>query len=137
MGAVLAFELPAATEHELLRSSDGAVVGRVMRYRRDVTGLVRVSSQWANGPGALLRVTIEVENTTDWFPEAIDRDAMLRRALVAPCTTVVRGIPSEVALEPQEDPIPRVSAVNLDSENFANPPVSPASTWRAASPAQQ
>ena len=28
-------------------------------------------------------------------------------------------------------------AVNLGSENLAKPPVSPASTWRAGSPAQQ
>lgn len=39
----------------------------------------------------------------------------LRRVLIAPCTTTVRGLPSEVALEPSEDPIPRASAVNLDS----------------------
>jgi mRNA interferase MazF len=48
----------------------------------------------------------------------LSRDAAilrLRRALVAPCTTTIRGIPSEVRLEPPEDPIPRLSAVNLDS----------------------
>lgn len=39
----------------------------------------------------------------------------LRRALVAPCTTTIRGLPSEVILHPGEDPIPRPSAVNLDS----------------------
>ena len=39
----------------------------------------------------------------------------LRRAVIAPCTTTIRGLPSEVVLEPAEDPIPRVSAVNLDS----------------------
>jgi mRNA interferase MazF len=39
----------------------------------------------------------------------------LRRALVAPCTTTVRGLASEVLLEPGEDPVPRRSAVNLDS----------------------
>jgi len=39
----------------------------------------------------------------------------LGRALVAPCTTTVRGIPSEVVLEPVDDPVPRRSAVNLDS----------------------
>jgi mRNA interferase MazF len=39
----------------------------------------------------------------------------LRRALVAPCTTNVRGLPSEVVLEPGEDPVPRRSAANLDS----------------------
>ncbi len=48
----------------------------------------------------------------------LSRDAAiprLRRALVGPCTTTIRGIPSEVVLEPGEDPIPRASAVNLDS----------------------
>ena len=39
----------------------------------------------------------------------------LRRALVAPCTTTIRGLPSKVVLDPAEDPIPRQSAVNLDS----------------------
>ena len=39
----------------------------------------------------------------------------MRRALIGPCTTTVRGIPSEVLLEPAEDPIPRISVVNLDS----------------------
>ena len=39
----------------------------------------------------------------------------LRRALVGPCTTTIRGIPSEVLLEPGEDPIPLASVVNLDS----------------------
>jgi mRNA interferase MazF len=39
----------------------------------------------------------------------------LRRALVAPCTTTIRGLPSEVLLDPNEDPVPRPSAVNLDS----------------------
>jgi mRNA interferase MazF len=39
----------------------------------------------------------------------------LRRTLVAPCTTTIRGLASEVPLEPEDDPIPRRSAVNLDS----------------------
>src|SRR3954452_13412498 len=48
----------------------------------------------------------------------LSRDAAiprLRRVLVAPCTTTVRGLPSEVVLEPGDDPVPRLSAVNLDS----------------------
>ncbi len=48
----------------------------------------------------------------------LSRDAAiprLGRAIVAPCTTTVRGLPSEVLLEPGDDPIPRTSAVNLDS----------------------
>lgn len=39
----------------------------------------------------------------------------LRRSLIAPCTTTIRGLPSEVVLEPGTDPISRASAVNLDS----------------------
>jgi mRNA interferase MazF len=39
----------------------------------------------------------------------------LRRVLVAPCTTTIRSLPSEVVLEPGDDPVPRHSAVNLDS----------------------
>jgi mRNA interferase MazF len=48
----------------------------------------------------------------------LSRDAAiprLRRALIGPCTTTVRDIPTEVLLEPPDDPIPLVSVVNLDS----------------------
>ncbi len=48
----------------------------------------------------------------------LSRDAVIprhRRALVAPCTTTIRGLVSEVLLEPGEDPVPRQSVVNLDS----------------------
>lgn len=43
---------------------------------------------------------------------ALDR---LRTAIVAPCTTTIRGLPTEVVLEPGDDPVPLLSAVNLDS----------------------
>ena len=48
----------------------------------------------------------------------LSRDAAiprLRRALIAPCTTTIRALASEVPLEPGEDPIPLRSAINLDS----------------------
>ena len=48
----------------------------------------------------------------------LSRDAAiprLRRALVAPCTSTIRGLASEVLLEPHDDPVPLRSAVNLDS----------------------
>ena len=48
----------------------------------------------------------------------LSRDAAiprLGRTLVAPCTTIVRSLPSEVILEPGDDPVPRTTAVNLDS----------------------
>lgn len=48
----------------------------------------------------------------------LSRDAAtvrLGRTLIGPCTTAVRGLASEVVLEPGNDPVPRRSAVNLDS----------------------
>lgn len=48
----------------------------------------------------------------------LSRDAVIprhRRALVAPCTTTIRGLVSEVSLEPGDDPVPRRCVVNLDS----------------------
>ena len=39
----------------------------------------------------------------------------LRRTLIGPCTTTIRGLASEVVLEPDEDPVPRRCAINLDS----------------------
>lgn len=41
--------------------------------------------------------------------------ARLRRTLIAPCTTTIRHLPSEVILEPGDDPIGQRCAVNLDS----------------------
>lgn len=53
----------------------------------------------------------------------LSRDAAiprLRRTIAAPCTTTIRDLVSEVLLLPGVDPIPRRSAVNLDSvENVA------------------
>lgn len=48
----------------------------------------------------------------------ISRDAAiprLRRTLIAPCTTTIRKLASEVSLEPGEDPVPRRCVANLDS----------------------
>ncbi len=48
----------------------------------------------------------------------LSRDAAIpriRRTLVAPCTTTIRGLASEVVVEPADDPVPRRSSINLDS----------------------
>lgn len=41
--------------------------------------------------------------------------AGLRRPLVAACTTTVRGLPTEVALDPATDPVVRHCVVALDA----------------------
>ncbi len=48
----------------------------------------------------------------------LSRDAAiprLGRTLIAPCTTTVRNLASEVVVDPSDDPVPRRSAINLDS----------------------
>lgn len=48
----------------------------------------------------------------------LSRDAAiprLRRAMVAPCTTNIRDLASEVPLDPAGDPVPQRCVANLDS----------------------
>ena len=48
----------------------------------------------------------------------LSRDAAiprLRRVMIVPCTTTIRGLPSEVHLEPGHDPVPQPCAVNTDT----------------------
>ncbi len=79
-------------------------------------------------PGGECHVTLLPGRGDVWWSEVpeigrrpvvvLSRDAAiprLRRALVAPCTTTIRGLATEVVLEPGEDPVPRACAVNLDS----------------------
>lgn len=76
--------------------------------RLDVNGVPTRGEVWWCEPPDIGRRPVVV----------LSRDAAisrLRRTLVAPCTTNVRGLPSEVVLEPAEDPVPKRSAVNLDS----------------------
>ena len=53
----------------------------------------------------------------------LSRDSALDRlttAIVAPCTKTVRGLESEVVLEPGDDPVRMPSAVNLDSVHLVS-----------------
>ena len=48
----------------------------------------------------------------------LSRDAAiprLKRTLVAPCTTTIRRLASEVVVVPADDPGPRRSSINIDS----------------------
>jgi mRNA interferase MazF len=73
-----------------------------------VTALPRRGEVWWCEPPEIGRRPVVVLSRDAAIPS-------LRRALVAPCTTTIRGLASEVVLEPGEDPVPRPSAVNLDA----------------------
>jgi hydrogenase maturation protease len=78
-----AFELAAGREVELLRDHRGVVVGRLVRRREQVTGLVEIGVEHVEG--RLLRLRVTVENTTrlSTVETAADRDTVMRRSLVA------------------------------------------------------
>lgn len=78
------------------------------RGRRVVNDLPRHGELWWCEPPEIGRRPVVVLSRDAAIPR-------LRRSLVAPCTTTIRGLPSEVVLEPGEDPIARRTAVNLDS----------------------
>lgn len=71
------------------------------------TAPLRGEVWWCEPPGIGRRPVVVLSRDA-----AIPR---LGRALVGPCTTTIRGLASEVVLEPGDDPVPRLSAVNLDS----------------------
>lgn len=71
-----------------------------------MTSLHRGEVWWADVPGDSVRPVLVL--TRERFVEYLDP------VLVAPLTTAVRGIPTEVALGPG-DGVPRRSAVNLDN----------------------
>ncbi len=62
----------------------------------------------------------------------LSRDAAiprLRRVLVAPCTTTVRGLPSEVVLEPDEDPVRRCGLRSTSTRSRASRWARSSSAW--------
>jgi hypothetical protein len=80
---VRSFTLPAGDDVEVLRDHRGTIVGRATRRREEVGGLVRVSTSCAADDSPLLKVTVTVENTTQWDSSSADRDTAMRRSLVA------------------------------------------------------
>jgi hypothetical protein len=80
---VQVFSFPAGEEIELIRGSDGSVVGRFIRHREPVEGVARIV---VSRPGASLpyrKVAVTVENTTAWSGTGRHRDDAMGRSLIA------------------------------------------------------
>ncbi|PNE37501.1 hypothetical protein [Streptomyces noursei] len=84
-GVTVPFSRPAGEETEPVHDADGRPVGRLVRRREEIRGVLRLTAQEIEGPYAVLRLTATVENTNGWAPDpaADDRDAALPRSLVA------------------------------------------------------
>ncbi|WP_030293716.1 hypothetical protein [Streptomyces katrae] len=87
----LPFVRPAREETEPVLGADGGVVGRLVRRTERADGVLRLRAEQLAGPYRAFKLTVVVENTSDWTPgaegadgaDAADRDAALPRSLVA------------------------------------------------------
>ena len=75
--------LPAADSIELLRDHRGDIVGRAVRRREHIDGLVRTSIRKADESGHFVKVSVAIENTTAWSDDGASRDMAMRRSLIA------------------------------------------------------
>ncbi len=96
------FTLDAGDSVEVLRGSVGETIGRAIRRCEHVAGVVRITTSWADGDGALLKVSITIENTTDWHETGADRETAMLRSLIAVHTLLAVDDGSFVSLlEPE------------------------------------
>jgi hypothetical protein len=110
----LAVHFTAGTDEEVLRVTSGEVVGRAIRRREAVDGLVRVHTRWAEDRGALLQVTVTVENTSRWDGPAA-RDDVMRHSLVAVHTLLALDDGEFISLlDPPESARPAASTCAND-----------------------
>jgi hypothetical protein len=64
--------------------ADGTVVGRLVRHREPLRGVLRLSAQLLDGPYGAVRLRADLANTSPWVPgPAADRAEAVRHALVA------------------------------------------------------
>jgi hypothetical protein len=77
------FGFPERTDVELIRLAEGTVAGRLVRRREPVEGRVRITLGSADDTNTLVKVTVEVENVTEWAGTSARRDDVMGHCLVA------------------------------------------------------
>ena len=84
-GRELPFGCPGHEETEALYDADEHLVGRIVRRREEVRGVIRVAAADLPGPRPLRRLTAEVGNGSGWTPshQDADRASALPHSLVA------------------------------------------------------
>ncbi len=74
---------PAGEEIELIRGSDGSVVGRFIRRREPVEGVARIVVSRPDASLPYRKVAVTVENTTPWTGAGRHRDDAMGHSLIA------------------------------------------------------
>jgi len=77
------FEIPGGREVEPIRTAAGDVVGRIVRERWPLSGLLRVGGERLDGPYGIVKLRVRTENATPWGDAGARRDEAIRRSLGA------------------------------------------------------
>jgi hypothetical protein len=77
------FFLAGGTESEEVRSGDARVVGRFVRHREPISGLVRIATSRPDAQSPYVKVAVTVENTTAWRRGGVHRDDVMPRSLIS------------------------------------------------------
>jgi hypothetical protein len=77
------FSFAGGTESEEVRAADGTVVGRFVRQREPIAGLVRIAASRPDEGSPYLKVAVTVENATAWIRRGIHRDDAMPLSLIS------------------------------------------------------
>ena len=111
----LDFRLDGGSQTELIHAADGSLAGRFVRQRLPVDGRVRVASAPAVDGSPYDKVTVTVENTTEWDPDGALRNDAMGQSLVAVHTMLaVAGATFASLLDPPDDAVTAVQSCRSD-----------------------
>jgi hypothetical protein len=80
---VRTFSFAGGTESEEVRAGDGTTVGRFVRHREPVAGLVRIATSRPDAETPYIKVAVTVENTTAWMRRGLHRDDAMPLSLIS------------------------------------------------------
>jgi hypothetical protein len=100
----LSFHLEGGSETESVHKADGTLVGRFVRERLAIDGVVRVATAPTGGGSRYAKVAVTVENTTTWTDDSIRRVDVVPQSLVAVHTMLaLDGATFVSLLDPPDD----------------------------------
>jgi hypothetical protein len=82
-GSELAFTFDSGTTTELITDASGSVVGRFVRRRQPVEGVISVTASRPDPEARYRKVAVAVSNTTPWAGSSLRRDDAMGHSLVA------------------------------------------------------
>ena len=114
-GWVKTFSFDGGREFEELRAADGTVVGRFVRHREPVSGLVRIAISRPDPESSYVKVAVTVENTTGWNRRDVHRDEVMPLSLISVHTMLAVDDGRFVSLlDPPDDAVRVAQACRSD-----------------------